>query len=438
MTDEKISRDTAVLGSAYLDGSADKEQLERLLGLLRSDEGARVEFSRLVDQHATLRRMNAGCADAKLEGWRAVRRGRGGAKQAPGRTVISALGNWFAAAALLVVAAGAYFGYISQRRQPANAPTAGQEEGAVAVLRPSGEGKLRRGDDIMDVKSPVEMFPGDRITWEEGSAAIQFIGEATAVEVSGAGEGALVSGGRTKKFLLISGTARVLVASQAAGKGMVLSTPFAEAEVIGTEFAVTVGEGEARLEVFEGRVKYTRAGDGANIEVKAGQYAIAGEGIELIARPAVTMYFEAEEARLQPPMKVLKSPGAFGGGCISTDSEGQGMAEILFNVPASGSYYIWCRVLAPESWQDSFHVSMDGGTEWVFDVAEGRWSNDWQWSMLVERTGEKEKDTYYTVVRPVALQLTRGMHRVVFRGREAHTMLDRVVLTNDPDFKPAR
>jgi len=79
------------------------------------------------------------------------------------------------------------------------------------------------------------------------------------------------------------------VARQAPGAPMRIETPHAGVEVIGTRFALAAEPRFTWLEVEHGRVRLTRSGDGASIEVAAGQYAIAGAGRPLTARPLVEM-----------------------------------------------------------------------------------------------------------------------------------------------------
>ena len=87
--------------------------------------------------------------------------------------------------------------------------------------------------------------------------------------------------------------------------------------------------------------------------------------------PAAPIVLEAESAALTAPMATRAHAGALGGAYVATDTSQQGTVRFDFDVEQAGDYVIWARVLAPSANQDSFFVSVDGGTEDVFDVAEG-------------------------------------------------------------------
>ncbi len=71
---------------------------------------------------------------------------------------------------------------------------------------------------------------------------------------------------------------------------------------------------------------------------------------------------------------------------------------------------------------------MDGGVEDIYDTAYGNtWSTAWQWSAVNGRS-----DAVY----PRVFSLSAGQHSLVFRGREANTGLDQLLLTNDRSYVP--
>ncbi len=86
------------------------------------------------------------------------------------------------------------------------------------------------------------------------------------------------------------GLVSVDAAKQAAGKTLVVASPFAEATVLGTEFTVWTTGSFSRLDVKEGRVKFARPGGATSLVVGAGYFAIAGQGYELAAKPGVSMW----------------------------------------------------------------------------------------------------------------------------------------------------
>ncbi|HYT58842.1 MAG TPA: tandem-95 repeat protein [Haliangiales bacterium] len=158
--------------------------------------------------------------------------------------------------------------------------------------------------------------------------------------------------------------------------------------------------------------------------------ASASKSFLLTVNPAtgaafVYLPFEAESATLVSPMATASDPNAGQGQFISSATDNTGTATFTVTVPVSGDYVIWSRVLSPNSGQDSFFVSVDGGTEYLYATAQNAWTNAWQWT-AVNSDG----------VGPVTFTLFAGTHTIVFRSREANTGLDQVLLTNDPNYVP--
>lgn len=161
--------------------------------------------------------------------------------------------------------------------------------------------------------------------------------------------------------------------------------------------------------------------------------------VQVIVNPASTtdatsVTVEAESGRISSPMVAGFDARASGGRYVYTTSGGRGVAAYTFTVPTSGQYVIWCRVLGVSGTKDSFYVSVDGGPEDVFDMAENRWSPDWQWTVVNGRGGTSEP----LRVNPRVFMLSAGTHSIVFRGREISSGLDKFVITSDRQFAPAQ
>ncbi len=117
---------------------------------------------------------------------------------------------------------------------------------------------------------------------------------------------------------------------------------------------------------------------------------------------------------------------------VVATSDDAGSARWNFSVPASGSYYVWCRVLATSATTDSFFATPQGSGTDVYDLAEGSWSPDWQWSILNGRAGTGIPLT----LDPRVVTLQAGSNWIEFGGREDASKIDRIIVTNDPDFVP--
>ena len=123
---------------------------------------------------------------------------------------------------------------------------------------------------------------------------------------------------------------------------------------------------------------------------------------------------------------------ASGGHYISTSVADSGTATFGITVPTAANYYVWCRVLAPDPNRDSFYARANASSEDIDDDAEGTWSPSWQWTVLNGRAGTNVPLT----INPRLLTFAAGSNALIFRGREVGSKLDRVLVTNDPNFIP--
>ena len=119
---------------------------------------------------------------------------------------------------------------------------------------------------------------------------------------------------------------------------------------------------------------------------------------------------------------------------IGTSLDNQGTATFTVQLPAAGTFRIWCRILSPFNYRDSFYVSVNGGPEEVYDTAgQNNWVNAWQWTPVSYREGVYPNH----IVWPRSFNLAAGTHNITIRGRESFTRLNRLLITNDPDYIPA-
>ncbi len=168
-------------------------------------------------------------------------------------------------------------------REKSTAPAVaaiGEVEGGVFVLSGSGRHPARPGRQIL---------AGEGI--ESVGRAVVIYPDSTRLE---AGPGTLIremDDRAGKKILLARGTVSAEVSRQPAGRPMAIETPHAEARVLGTRLTLLAGADSTRLEVLEGRVRFTRAGDRRTVDVMGGHYAVAAAGVELVPRPLSKILF---------------------------------------------------------------------------------------------------------------------------------------------------
>jgi ferric-dicitrate binding protein FerR (iron transport regulator) len=99
------------------------------------------------------------------------------------------------------------------------------------------------------------------------------------------------AGGIGKWVELVQGSLAIEAAHQPVDRAMTVATPQGEARIVGTILRLAVERESTRLEVVEGRVRLSRPGSG-EADVIGGHFAVAAEGVELVARPLPKMVAE--------------------------------------------------------------------------------------------------------------------------------------------------
>lgn len=145
-----------------------------------------------------------------------------------------------------------------------------------------------------------------------------------------------------------------------------------------------------------------------------------------------TLFLEAESGSIVSPMAIVNEPSASGSRFIATTEALSGTATFRFTVPTTNQYYLWARVIAPSSAQNTFFFSMDDEPEEVYDAAERHFSNAWQWNRWSGRPQGSSAQNQY----PKIFALAPGVHTLQLRGREVNTKLDRLCITSNPNFQP--
>ncbi len=238
------------------DPEASPPATEALRGLVARDPGAARAAARLLYVDALLRAQRAAPAARPRRLLRPRRRSR-----------------WplLAAAAALAIGIGAYFAF---RESPI-----GEVVAVKGTVRP-GAGKV---------------YAGDRLETEgAGSAATIRFADGTTADLNGETRLSRIEEGRLS---LDAGTLTV-----ATGRPMVVSTPQAEAKVLGTVFKLSVANQATRLEVRKGQVRITKLEDRKFVKVGADQYAVAapGQALEVLSIAPATSPGAALAAKMAP------------------------------------------------------------------------------------------------------------------------------------------
>jgi len=155
-------------------------------------------------------------------------------------------------AACLCITAGVYFYSLLYIPKPIG----------VQLTKADGEVTLEREGDKTPGENNMDICSGDRIeTDRNGKAKLKYSGENTVISISVDTELELNEEDGSKRIRLEKGIIECTVAPQPEGKNMIVITPHARAEVMGTRFILSVMKDRSRLEVKEGKVRYTRLKD---------------------------------------------------------------------------------------------------------------------------------------------------------------------------------
>jgi len=216
------------------------------------------------------------------------------AHSAQHRTKRVLIQRWHVAAALLIAMAGAWIGF---RVIAASANQYNPQTLATPAVLERSSGKVFITSSVSDSKQPARggqaLNTLDGVETQPGAKAVVKYWDGTTLTLTGSDTGKLWMsdrqndiGERTrhrasslgKRVVLESGVLVVTAAKQPANEPMVLITPHADAEIIGTKFTLTVTPNATRLDVFEGSVKFTRSTDNNSILVSGSQHVVTGTG----------------------------------------------------------------------------------------------------------------------------------------------------------------
>ena len=153
------------------------------------------------------------------------------------------------------------------------------------------------------------------------------------------------------------------------------------------------------------------------------------------------IWMEAEDGIYRYPMVVAADTNASseayvwvpnGQGNFWGPSEEAGMVEIPFEVPVSGDYIVWGRIMASSSQDDSFFLSIDDNEDIAWHALN---KNDetWTWNLLGAKLGS---DGIWESSGAKVFWLEAGPHTMFVSQREDGTKLDKILVTKDLQYVP--
>jgi hypothetical protein len=211
---------------------------------------------------------------------------------------------WLGLAACLVVAVGVW------------RATTGESPIALATLEDCSPGvQVIRHGRPLSAHLGMAIMSGDRIDSGMGTSdrAVVHYPDQTRMEALNATRLSVWDEDGAKRVKLESGEIRCVVARQPTGKSMKLRTGHAEAEIVGTAFALKVNGVETRLDVDEGTVAL-RKDHGAAVPVTTGCSATvaANSDIQFVQRAVFVREFDVIEPGDLTDCELTRLPEAEG------------------------------------------------------------------------------------------------------------------------------
>jgi hypothetical protein len=182
----------------------------------------------------------------------------------------------------------------SQEGKPQSPPTAPSTLSQATTQAPLAKVEEVAGDAFLvtkDGKSPVtggaNLLPGQSLETGGGTSRIVLrFPDKTRVDLGPDTMLAELKFDSGKHLALTQGTVRAVVAKQPKGEPLIFTTPHGQAKVVGTTLRLYVDPDPkkgTKLEVEEGKVELKNLA-AKTVLVESGHYAVAGVGVELVAR----------------------------------------------------------------------------------------------------------------------------------------------------------
>lgn len=239
---------------AHLDGRLTTLEKAELEALLLASPEARQEFWSLTTIHGLLHE--------------AVR------LKKPATTPRPAALPWLALAASLAIALVGGYALLRTRTPPATAPTL-TATAAEAVLVPvQGTLSITRGNQSQTVRAEMPLQAGDTIHVAADSAASIRYADGTRLHLA-ENSRLMLEGPELQQIELATGRIQAEVAAQGTSSPVALRTPLARLTVHGTRFTLDARSRATRLDVTEGLVRMVHAQRDSDMDIGAGQFAVA-------------------------------------------------------------------------------------------------------------------------------------------------------------------
>lgn len=244
----------------YLDSALNAAELAALNQRLREDAALRDQLREIAEQAVALGDFARGADAPVRSGLQRTDRRAEHARQAKPIRIT----HWLAVAASIALLTASAWLFLNSR-EPA-VLTLVDASGSIAW---SSDGEWRTEVSIGDQLAAGTI----EAVGETASAQLRFT-DGTLISLTGESELSFSEDGQ-KRLVLRRGSLSAQVRPQPKGRPMLVRTPTAEAEVVGTVFNLATRADDTLLKVDEGMVKLKRLADGSAIEVPAKRSAVA-------------------------------------------------------------------------------------------------------------------------------------------------------------------
>jgi ferric-dicitrate binding protein FerR (iron transport regulator) len=369
--DEEAQERFLLLVLRYLDGDLDVDESRELNELLRRDEAQRRRFMEFCHRACLIREISEPERQALLRrepaaahAARASARSRSGERAAnvpPGRRRKL---RWLVAASLALVLTTALVGwwYLGSTEQESIIGSLEQVTGDVRVFGARGNART--------VAAGAAIHSGDTIR-THGARSETVLVYADGTRLTLVGDTSVTCDGRDAKSVVAhQGTLAVSARPQPEVGPLILATPMAQLQVIGTRFLVEARADQTDLSVIEGRVRVTRVSDGKAVEVDRGKRLLAAERAELvvqnITQPPDTWELDFEDGL----------PGGTRGRWVADDLPRGSRGAVATRTVDPGDGTTLYEIATPENWyRGLFAVHADSRLHFTYRMDRPGWIN---------------------------------------------------------------
>ena len=375
MDEPNTSAELLTLLDALCNEQLTAAQHARLQELLRDDPSAQQTYFAYLDLHLGLKQTLAlgPLPETPIDNppGAAVKRAGQRARRMPRSRAL--------AASLVTVACAAIAALLMMRLDSSPA----QE--AAHLIEVAGTVYLRAADGAALVASPgMPVSAGERIDARgQGALAILAYNDGTQLALVNESSATRLAG-EGKSIVLHHGIVSAQIAPQPVGRPLLLATPGAKIEVVGTRFALAAATDRTALNVSEGRVRLTRVSDGQTVEVGQGQGVVTGGDAQLAVRETSGPR-EAWEADFEQGV-----PTGWVGSHVTTllPRGSQGAIRAVFDNNSKPAVYL---IAARDEWLEGlFAVHGDSHLHLTMKMERPDWLN----VFLATRGGDPAKPTW--------------------------------------------